>query len=61
MHFVQFSKYVSPILNGMKDQRYDRPFMAEAFMKNDLVDAGKVGLAGLILGFDALRANKRLF
>ena len=52
---LQFSKYVSPILNSMKDQRYDRPFMAEAFMKNDLIAAGKVGAAGLILGFDVPR------
>lgn len=49
---LQFSKYVSPSVSDLKDQRYDRPFMAASFMANDLISAGKVGAAGLILGFD---------
>ncbi|CAI3105957.1 hypothetical protein MWMV17_MWMV17_00378 [Acinetobacter calcoaceticus] len=47
----QFAKYLSPLLDDLKTQRYDKPFLAAQLMNNDLVAAGKVGAAGLILGF----------
>ncbi len=51
----QFAKYVSSALNDLKKERYDKPFLAGGFMHRDLVAAGKVGAAGLILGFDVPR------
>ncbi|ESK57612.1 hypothetical protein [Acinetobacter tjernbergiae] len=48
----QFAKYLSPALNELKMQRYDKPFLAGELMNKDLVAAGKVGAAGVILGFD---------
>ncbi|RZF49558.1 hypothetical protein EXE30_15285 [Acinetobacter halotolerans] len=48
----QFAKYLTASMNELKTQRYDRPFLAAKLMNKDLVDAGKVGAAGLILGFD---------
>lgn len=48
----QFAKYLSPSLNELKTQRYDKPFLAGELMNQDLIAAGKVGVAGVILGFD---------
>jgi len=51
----QFAKYLSPSLTELKAQRYDKPFLAGELMNKDLIAAGKVGAAGLILGFDVPR------
>ncbi|MBC9229698.1 hypothetical protein HI850_010195 [bacterium SPL81] len=51
----QFAKYLSSSLNELKTQRYDKPFLAGELMNQDLIAAGKVGAAGLILGFDVPR------
>lgn len=51
----QFAKYLSPSLNDLKTQRYDKPFLAGELMNKDLIAAGKVGAAGVILGFDVPR------
>ncbi|OTG84065.1 hypothetical protein [Acinetobacter sp. ANC 4648] len=51
----QFAKYLSSGLNDLKTQRYDKPFLAGELMNKDLIAAGKVGAAGLILGFDVPR------
>ena len=51
----QFAKYLSTSLNEFKTQRYDRPFLAGELMNKDLIAAGKVGAAGVILGFDVPR------
>lgn len=51
----QFAKYLSPLLEDLKTQRYDRPQLAAQWMNSDLVAAGKVGATGVILGFDVPR------
>lgn len=51
----QFAKYLSSALNDLQKQRYDKPFLAGELMNKDMIAAGKVGAAGLILGFDVPR------
>ncbi|ENU20285.1 hypothetical protein F994_01344 [Acinetobacter bohemicus ANC 3994] len=51
----QFAKYLSSALKDLQKQRYDKPFLAGELMNQDLIAAGKVGAAGLILGFDVPR------
>ncbi|USA44979.1 hypothetical protein NDN11_09540 [Acinetobacter sp. C26M] len=51
----QFAKYLSQSLNEQKAQRYDKPFLAGELMNKDLIAAGKVGAAGMIIGFDVPR------
>ncbi|ERS00595.1 hypothetical protein Q674_14575 [Acinetobacter sp. COS3] len=48
----QFAKYLSPLLSDLKTLRYDKPFLAGELINQDLIAAGKVGAAGVILGFD---------
>lgn len=51
----QFAKYLSSALNELQTKKYDKPFLAAELMNKDLIAAGKVGAAGLILGFDVPR------
>lgn len=51
----QFAKYLSLGLSDLKTQRYDKPFLAGELMHRDLIAAGKVGAAGIVLGFDVPR------
>lgn len=55
LFLFQFAKYLSPALNDLKTQRYDKPFLAGGLMNRDLIAAGKAGAAGVIFGFDVPR------
>ncbi len=56
-YLFQSARYLTPSLEADKNLRYERPYLAGGVFRDDLIDAGKVGAAAVLFGFDVPRAQ----